>query len=157
MAYHYVLVADASRARLIAADPSLEAPEEIEAFVHPQGRQHERDLLEGGWATNSTSNPTGHGRGGPRSVTDIPDPHEEEAKRFVRTLARRLSDARNANEYEKLILVASPKFLGLLRATLDRSTAKTVVAELDLNVGQWRTEDAIAAIRRHLAEQTTQS
>lgn len=152
MAYHYVLVADASRARLVAADPTLAHAEEVEAFVHPQGRQHERDLIDGGWATNSTANPSG-----PRSVTDIPDPREEAARRFARTLARRLSDARNANEYERLILVAPPKLLGLLREALDRPTARTVVAELDLNVGHWRTEDAVAAIRRHIATLATQS
>ena len=58
-------------------------------------------------------------------------PHERVVADFARELAARLRQARVANTFERLVLVAPPKFLGLLRAQLDDPTSARVVGSLD--------------------------
>jgi protein required for attachment to host cells len=145
---HYILVADASRARLIGADETLEGAEEIEDFVHPASRARSREL-ETDAQTTSTSAPVA-----PRSSTEEPEPQEVEARKFAHELARTLQVARASGAFERLVLVAPPKFLGMLRQELDRATAKLVVASLDKEYTHESLEDTLAAIRREVATTT---
>ncbi|BBM05348.1 hypothetical protein HAALTHF_12160n [Vreelandella aquamarina] len=54
--------------------------------------------------------------------------HENEL--FAKEVAQRLYSARVSNSMEKLIIVAPPKFLGLLREKLDPPTQKLVTHTL---------------------------
>lgn len=58
-------------------------------------------------------------------------PHERVVSDFARTLAERLQHGRVENRCKRLVLVAPPRFLGLLRAALDGPTAQLVVGSLD--------------------------
>ena len=58
-------------------------------------------------------------------------PHERAVSDFARALASRLQHARATNQYDRLVLVAPPKFLGLLRSSLDAQTERCVVGSLD--------------------------
>jgi hypothetical protein len=53
---------------------------------------------------------------------------------FARQLAAKLQHARTENLYERLVLVAPPTFLGLLRSSLDAPTAQLIVGSLDMTV-----------------------
>ena len=57
-------------------------------------------------------------------------PHERVVATFARELANRLQQGRVRNEYQRLVLVAPPRFLGLLRSSLDAPTAQLVVGSL---------------------------
>jgi protein required for attachment to host cells len=97
---------------------------EVKGFVHSACRRDDRDLV--------TDRP-GRTRTGlaERAVTAMSphtDPKQVEAERFTADLATTLRRARECKEFEGLVLVAPPRFLGLLRAELDEQTRQTVVA-----------------------------
>jgi len=64
------------------------------------------------------------------------DSHDGQDRRhdgelFAGHLSTLLQDGRVKRNFDKLILVAAPKFLGQIRAKLDRETHKAVSATLD--------------------------
>ena len=71
-------------------------------------------------------------------------PHDRAVSDFARALADKLKDARVQNQYKQLVLVAPPRFLGLLRSSLDGPTAQLVMASLD--------KDLAASKRNELVE-----
>lgn len=69
------------------------------------------------------------------------DSHDGQDRRhdgeeFAGQLSQLLSEGRVGRQYEKLILVAGPKFLGQIRAKLDKATHSTVSATLDKDLAQ---------------------
>jgi protein required for attachment to host cells len=58
-------------------------------------------------------------------------PHDRAVSDFARAVADKLRDARVQNRYKRLVLVAPPRFLGLLRSSLDGPTAQLVMVSLD--------------------------
>ncbi len=65
-----------------------------------------------------------HAAGGERS------PHKRAAELFAKRIARELSAASRAGDFDGLVLVAGPAFLGLLRAALPKHVKSAVVAEV---------------------------
>ena len=58
------------------------------------------------------------------------DPREVEQERFARKIVAVLDEAVQRQRYDRLVLVAPPKFMGLLRDILPSSVASKVGAEL---------------------------
>jgi protein required for attachment to host cells len=141
---HYILVADAARGRLIGADDALQRAEEIEDFVHPASRVRTEDLVTD-QKTDSTGQPDA-----PRSSTEEPDAHANESRKFAHELARSLGVARASGAFARLILVAPPKFLGMLREELDAPTKRTVVASVAKDYTHQSIEETLAAIREQV-------
>jgi protein required for attachment to host cells len=56
---------------------------------------------------------------------------EQETELFAKQIDRYLDKARVKGLFDKLHLVAPPKFLGLLRHNLGKETAKRVAEEID--------------------------
>lgn len=52
--------------------------------------------------------------------------HDRDAATFARQVADLVHTGRNENRFAQLVLVAEPRFLGLLRGALDGVTANTV-------------------------------
>ncbi len=73
-------------------------------------------------------------------------PRHVEAVRFARRIARRLDDARRNGEFEELIVVAGPPFLGLVREGLSRPTRARVVHEVRKDLVHM----PLAALQKHL-------
>lgn len=65
-----------------------------------------------------------HATGGERS------PRKRAAELFAKRIARALSAAARAGDFDGLVLVAGPAFLGLLRAALPKHVKAMVVAEV---------------------------
>jgi protein required for attachment to host cells len=59
------------------------------------------------------------------------DPKEQEHIRFAEEIAAYLEHGRTAQEYQRLVLVAAPALLGLLRAELSAPLRTLVAFELD--------------------------
>jgi protein required for attachment to host cells len=74
------------------------------------------------------------------------DPRQQEAVRFARRIARRLDDARRRDEFEELIVVAGPPFLGLVRSEMSRPTRERVVHEVRKDL----VHGPVEALYRHL-------
>ena len=143
MSIIWVLVADSSRARIFAADTPKGPLQELETLAHPQSRLHERDLTTD--LPGRTFDSAGQGR---HAMEQKTSPKHEEAISFARQISEQLDSARIAGKFGKLMLVAAPAFLGLLREHLSAETMKQVTAQLDKD---FTTLDA-AALRNRLPE-----
>lgn len=131
MSHTWFLVADSSRAKLYDVEKRTAPFVEIEDFVHPEGRLHEGDLVSD--RPGSDGGSVGQGR---RILDDKVSARDQAGIRFASELAERLDAARNAGELERLVLVAPPAFLGLLRDKLSKEVMARVSKQIDKNLVQ---------------------
>ena len=131
MANTWILVAESSRAKFYATNNRLDPPTEIDALVHPESRMHEGDLISDGAGSDGGS--VGQGRHVMNHKTSA---REHESLGFAKEIANRLDSARNQGEFKKLILVAPPAFLGLLRDNLSKEVMDMVSRQVDKNLVQ---------------------
>ena len=140
MASTWILVADEARARLFRADRRTGPLEEDLDFVNPAERLPEHEL-------GADEPGRGVGPGGRQHTFGGEDGmREHESGRFAAELAERLRKGREHGHYERLYLVAAPRFLGTLRKALDEQTAAMVVDAIDKDVVRNKPDE----IRAHL-------
>lgn len=141
MTYTWVVVADSTRARIFDAESASAGLSEVETLMHPEGRMHDRDI------TSDLPGRSFDSLGHARHAMELPtDPKHELAIEFARTIARHLDAARVKKDYEQLVIVAAPTFLGLLRDQLNNTCRKLVAFELNKHLVQQTPEE----IRSHL-------
>ncbi|MHC4548841.1 MAG: host attachment protein [Planctomycetota bacterium] len=125
----WLLVCDASRARIFGVDTRRKSIELLQEIDHPPGRARASEIV---------ADKAGHvqqsGSGGRRAAMAPPtDPTDVEMRRFARRLGDLLEKGFDEHRYDRLFLVAPPRFLGMLREDLNASVARSVVATLDKN------------------------
>ena len=125
----WIVVADSSRCRIFSSDKPAGPLAEIEALAHPEGRLHERELASDrpGRAFDSK----GEGR---HAMSSEVGAKKHEAIVFATRIAERLESGRSAGDFERLVLVAPPSFLGLLRERLKRPLRARVAREVGKNM-----------------------
>jgi protein required for attachment to host cells len=134
----WVVAADASRARIFELTGEHDKLEEIEDLVHPAGRQTPRELghdSKGRFPGMGVTAP-GHSAE-PRVAQD-----EHELDVFSKRLGDYLDRACDDQRFDRLWVIAPPKFLGLIRRNLGRHTQQTVDAEIPKDVA-WFDNDEI--------------
>lgn len=136
----WILVADEARARLFSAARRTGPLEEESDFVNPAERLpgHELGADEPGRVTGTSGHQ--HAYGADEGM------RAHESQRFAADLAGHLRTGREQGRYQRLYLVAAPKFLGMLRKTLDEQTAACVIDTINKDIVRKKTAD----IRRHL-------
>lgn len=129
----WVLVCNAARGVLYTTDTQLQKLEELAQFEHPESRAKARDLYTDDVGSRYDAHAVGGRNGGNHQRSGM-EPHTEfhriEAEKFAREVAEALRSGRVRNRFEQLIVVAPPRFLGLLRGEIDTDTARAVVEEL---------------------------
>jgi protein required for attachment to host cells len=126
-----IVVADQGEARFYdRAGANLRAAGAIE---NPAAHQHDRDFKSdrpgrvfdrapaAGQRRGSVAR---HAAGSERS------PRKRAVELFAKRIARELSAGARAGDFDRLMLVAGPAFLGLLRAALPKHVKSAVVAEV---------------------------
>lgn len=140
MATTWILLADESVARIIEAH-SLNDLREIGRIEHPSGRLHDADLTSDRQGRSYESfGSTRHAIAVKTTATEL------EAQLFAREIANFLERARTENRVQRVYLVASPNFLGLLRAQLQPSLEAIIVE----GVGKELTHIKPEEIKNHL-------
>jgi protein required for attachment to host cells len=140
-----------SRIRIVVADqaeaifydtPSLQAqPKEVAHISDPLAHQHDRDF------SSDRPGRSYESVGGQRhAIEREDDPRQREAVLFARRISRRLDEARRKGEYDELIVVAGPPFLGLMRKEMSRPTRERVVHEIRKDL----VHSPVESLRRHL-------
>lgn len=109
----WILVADGSHARVFLSLGENEPLQLVHELEHPEARAKGQELL-----TDQ-----------PRMEPGIL-PKDYEAGVFARELAKLLDLACSRNEYEQLVLVAPPSFLGPLRKELSKQVQLRVIDEI---------------------------
>ena len=112
MSVTWVLVANASAACLYANDGPKKGLHKVREFAHDRSRAKLADLI---------ADAPGHGRTGSARRADYQpatDAKRSEADRFACELTDALENGRRQRNYQRLILVAAPQFMGRLRRQL---------------------------------------
>jgi protein required for attachment to host cells len=104
-----IIVADAVRARIFRTKKGLKNLTEQEDVIHVESRRRNGELDAGA-----------AGRTGDQASTldSRTSTKEREERAFARQLGRHVKELYNQDRFEELILVAAPRFLGMLRESL---------------------------------------
>ncbi|MFO0918784.1 MAG: host attachment protein [Planctomycetaceae bacterium] len=110
MSITWILIADRTKAKLLHVLPHGQGPfPELASLIHEAGRlqARERDSSEPGRVIH------------PAGYASAVEPHEDrdhvESKRFAAEIVHHLDHCRQESRFDQLIVVAPPKFLGVLR------------------------------------------
>lgn len=125
MAEIWVVVANKAEAR-IYSQKRLRGPLSlVKTLTHEEGRAHLQDLV-------SDRPGRVHDRTGPARHSMEPDTgfKEEDLLRFTRDLADHLATAHQRKEFDRLVLIAAPAFLGMLRKTISPHVAEIIIDEI---------------------------
>ena len=136
----WIIAADSSRARILQATDSDKRLDEIDDLLNPEGRVHDRELI-------SDAHPRFHGAGGVGSDREEMSATEHATELFAKRVGEYLDKARTAHRYDRLHLVAPPKFLGQLRKELDKEVQKLVTEELPKDLSWLKTHDLQERLR----------
>jgi protein required for attachment to host cells len=122
----WFVVADSSRVRIFEMDEPERHLHEIEDMANPQGRATNRDLRTDGYGRYYGKGEREQGHTAPPHVDAV----EHETELFSKKVGEYLDKARNEHRYEKLCLIAPPKFMGLIRQNLSKEAQKLVEEEM---------------------------
>jgi len=142
MSRTWVVVANSGAARVFVVPGPGEPMRELEAFAHPEARLAERAL------TSDLPGSVSGGRGEHHALQSRVGPKEHEAISFAKFVADRIERARTGHEFDRLVLVAAPSFLGRLRAALGTDARRLVDGELDVDIVKLKPEE----IRKRLPD-----
>ena len=122
----WILVANASLARLFSRDSPTDPLVSLATMEHPESRLKGSELAKDRPGHEATDHSSGGNRYEPRS-----DVRRKEHQRFAREIAQRLDAALAADEFSALWIFASSPFLGELKAQLSDAVDKRVQLALD--------------------------
>ena len=121
----WILVANASEAKIYANKGINKGLEKIAAFAHPDSRKKALELV-----TDRSGHMQSAGNGhGARQPATTPKQHEHEI--FAREIAHRIEHGRTGNQYQRLIVAAEPHFRGLLNSTFSTQVRSLISESLD--------------------------
>ncbi|MCP5277222.1 MAG: host attachment protein [Thiobacillus sp.] len=123
MSVTWIMVANASQAKLFANHGPKKGLQLLKEFMHPESREKTSNLVSDRSGANSGP---GHG-----AFIQATDPKHHEAERFAQEVARELDDGRVKNAYDRLILVASAPFMGLVNNCLPGQVRSKVSESID--------------------------
>lgn len=138
MSTTWILVSNASSGKILRNTGPNKGLEMVRVFEHPQSREKNADLV-----TDRPGHNQGHGNGHGSYVPQT-TPKEHEADVFALELARELEAGRVGKEYDRLVLVAPPAFLGQLNQRLNDPVKGLVSDKLE--------KDYTRATNKELAE-----
>ncbi len=116
----WILVANASLAKLYANLGPKKGLSLLKELTHPESREKGADLVSD---RPGQMHSPGNGH---RAAQSKSDPKTNEARSFAQQLAHELNHARTTQKYDRAILVAPPAFMGLINEKLDSQTAGLV-------------------------------
>lgn len=131
MANTWIVVAHRSGARIFEARSGARDLVPVESVEHPAGRLRPQEI-ESDRPGRSFDSIGGQRHG----MSKEESPTEHLAVAFAAELAARMKSAHEAKRFDRLVLVASPRFLGHLRDALDKHTATAVSGSLDKDLGE---------------------
>jgi len=124
-----IVIADKARARLFSVELERDSPfeqghlrlREHQDLVNPEGKATDKELFR------DTRSGRGRSFGGGYAIDDGKGRQREEiARRFAKVLVGATTELVRAQKPKKLLLVASPKFLGLVRPEMKEALPKGV-------------------------------
>lgn len=153
----WVMVADEAIARVLQRTPNKRLVS-VRDFAHPAAHGRPTDVLRdaqgrrvgGSPARGSSGGSDGFAHGGTAtsSAGTGDDVEHQEAEAFARELAGWLEQEAQAGRYDELHIAAAPRFLGLLRKSMQPQTTRRVAQTHDKD---WAQSDEAQLIERFFA------
>lgn len=122
----WIVVAESCRARIFSVESRNSPLKEIDAMEYDPS-------LNGEVAIAADYRAEGH-QGGRASMDPRMEPKEVEALHFAQDLGERLETARRGGDYNDLVLISPPGFLGMLKQHLGNVTHKYVSKTINKNL-----------------------
>lgn len=141
----WILAANSGNATLFTADSPTAPLTELSTFDNPEARAKQMDLASDRPGRSFDS----HGEGRHAMEVEV-DPKKQEQIRFAKLIVDRLEQGRVDNAFGRLVLVASPMFLGLLRANFGAPLSALVSLEMDKDYTALRPEELRARLPERL-------
>ena len=120
MAITWILVANASLAKLYANLGPNKGLTLVKELIHPESRQKNSELV----TDRAGSSPSAGNASGSKQAQTQPKIHE--AKVFAQEIAQELYKGRATNAFGRAIVFAPPAFMGMLNSVLDTPTAQLI-------------------------------
>ena len=144
MSNAWILVTDAAKARLFETASPANTLVEIACFTNPEGRNTTRNSLGHRPPRTKESLRPERRAGEPRTTR-----REKSALQFAKSLRKALINGRAHGQFERLFLVAPPRFLGVLHENLDAHLSAQLAGELGNDLIALRPNDLLD--RLHVA------
>lgn len=144
----WILLANASRARLYRRETNKGLLTELEDFVHPGARQMDRDAA----GDRAGHVETGHGESG-RGSTQLEsrtDFREKAHEQFARELANHIDAALLQHQCKSWVLIASNPFLGALKAHLSQNAKKALRSSVASDLSSFNGPDLMRRVNEAL-------
>jgi protein required for attachment to host cells len=128
-----VVVADQAEARFYDIEAVGGTLSCVGQLSDPDAHLHDRDLKSDRPGRVFDHAPTGmHRRGAVahHSTGGEETPRRHEALAFASRIAQSLESARNAHEFDRLVVIAGPRFMGMLRASMSKPLNELIVVEV---------------------------
>ena len=141
----WIVAADEHRVRIFEMEGKQDNFHEVEDFINPEARLNERDFN-----TDARGRYFGKGQG----AGDTSDPRVTAAQHttdlFSKSIGEYLDKARQEHRYDKLRLIAFPKFLGALRKHLSKEAQQLVEDEIPKDISNLEPRQIENYIKTHL-------
>ena len=145
MSYHWILIADASRARILSADELFGDLAVVAELVHPASRLHSSELM-----SDAPGRVRTYAGGAGTALDPHSDAAENEHAAFSREVARALLEGLDAASYQQLVIAAPPRFLGYLRDDLSPRVAAKVTVEINHDYTRTPLHELPALLKKNL-------
>lgn len=123
MSVTWVMVANASQAKFFSNTGPQRGLQIIKTLAHPESREKTSNLVSD---RSGSRIGTGHG-----AFTQATDPKHHEAERFAQEVTRELEHGLANKAYDRLILVASAPFSGLVNHHLPGQVRSRLSESID--------------------------
>jgi protein required for attachment to host cells len=121
----WIVLADAATARIYEPQPNRREWTLVTELAHPQGRAKESELgrdkpgrVKQSAGSRAALEPTTHRK-------------DVEMEKFARQIGKTLDDALVRKAFDRLVLVAPPAFVGILRAIFPERVAARIATTLE--------------------------
>lgn len=141
----WILVANASHARLFSRESDTDPLVPIATMEHPESRMSGREL--GG---DRIGHDVTDRRPGGVMLTPRTDPRQKEHAQFAHELAKRLEQGLESGQCGSILLFASSPFLGVLKGELGAQVQKAVRATADVDLTSYGLTEVEQRIEREL-------
>lgn len=135
----WILVGNASQAKLYESHNIGRELRLLESFHHPESRNKGLDLVTDRDGSYQSNNGQGHG-----AFVASTEPKQVEIERFTKELADKLESARVANQYDRLVLIMPPHCHGMLNKACNNLVLDKVIHHIDKDYTQLKDQELIA-------------
>jgi len=151
----WIVSADAGRARIFSESNPSKPLLDIEDMVNSAVRLRDSEInTDAGGVQAAGKSPHSTGGALPNNqYQPATTPEQHSAEIFARNISAYLVQAQREGKFQKLALVAAPKFLGVLRVELDPRLKELVSVEINKDYSHSNAHQLQEQIKAHQAQQ----